>query len=144
IFILMVKVFNVGLFSLFVVCFGSLAISALLVEAALSLLGAALSLRLHSIHSQILSILLLQQAPNISRVVIRQLIPEAPPLMQLLDRYDPWMEEEKHATTETIITMATKHKLQKICALKTKSVHKSCAQRWFKSRNAVKTYRTGG
>uniref|UniRef100_A0A3Q2UM27 Growth/differentiation factor 8 n=1 Tax=Fundulus heteroclitus TaxID=8078 RepID=A0A3Q2UM27_FUNHE len=65
-------------------------------------------LRLHSIRSQILSILRLEQAPNISRDMIRQLIPKAPPLTQLLDQYDPRVEDEEHATTETIITMATK------------------------------------
>uniref|UniRef100_A0A3Q2ZZE3 Growth/differentiation factor 8 n=1 Tax=Kryptolebias marmoratus TaxID=37003 RepID=A0A3Q2ZZE3_KRYMA len=65
-------------------------------------------LRLHSIKSQILSILRLEQAPNISRDMIRQLIPKAPPLTQLLDQYDPRVEDEEHATTETIITMATK------------------------------------
>uniref|UniRef100_A0A3B5MMA4 Growth/differentiation factor 8 n=2 Tax=Xiphophorus couchianus TaxID=32473 RepID=A0A3B5MMA4_9TELE len=65
-------------------------------------------LRLQSIRSQILSILRLEQAPNISRDMIRQLIPKAPPLTQLLDQYDPRVEDEEHATTETIITMATK------------------------------------
>uniref|UniRef100_A0A1A8PBP0 Growth/differentiation factor 8 n=1 Tax=Nothobranchius rachovii TaxID=451742 RepID=A0A1A8PBP0_9TELE len=65
-------------------------------------------MRLHSIKSQILSILRLEQAPNISRDMIRQLIPKAPPLTQLLDQYDPRVEDEDHATTETIITMATK------------------------------------
>uniref|UniRef100_A0A1A8BCA7 Growth/differentiation factor 8 n=1 Tax=Nothobranchius kadleci TaxID=1051664 RepID=A0A1A8BCA7_NOTKA len=65
-------------------------------------------MRLHSIKSQILSILRLEQAPNISRDMIRQLIPKAPPLTQLLDQYDPRVEDEDRATTETIITMATK------------------------------------
>lgn len=65
-------------------------------------------MRLHSIKSQILSILRLEQAPNISRDMIRQLLPKAPPLTQLLDQYDPRVEDEDHATTETIITMATK------------------------------------
>ncbi|KAK1876679.1 Growth/differentiation factor 8 [Dissostichus eleginoides] len=65
-------------------------------------------MRLHSIKSQILSILRLEQAPNISRDMIRQLLPKAPPLTQILDQYDPRVEEEEHATTETIITMATK------------------------------------
>ncbi|KAK5610466.1 hypothetical protein CRENBAI_004300 [Crenichthys baileyi] len=65
-------------------------------------------LRLHSIRSQILSILRLEQVPNISREMIRQLIPKAPPLTQLLDQYDPRVEDKEHATTETIITMATK------------------------------------
>lgn len=65
-------------------------------------------MRLHSIKSQILSILRLEKAPNISRDMIRQLLPKAPPLTQLLDQYDPRVENEDHATTETIITMATK------------------------------------
>uniref|UniRef100_A0A8C5D9B5 Growth/differentiation factor 8 n=1 Tax=Gouania willdenowi TaxID=441366 RepID=A0A8C5D9B5_GOUWI len=64
-------------------------------------------MRLHSIKSQILSILRLEQAPNISRDMIRQLLPKAPPLTQLLDQYDPRVEDEERATTETIITMAT-------------------------------------
>ncbi|XP_041835050.1 growth/differentiation factor 8-like isoform X2 [Melanotaenia boesemani] len=64
-------------------------------------------MRLHSIKSQILSILRLEQAPNISRDMIRQLLPKAPPLTQLLDQYDPRVEDEDKATTETIITMAT-------------------------------------
>uniref|UniRef100_A0A8D3AMX8 Growth/differentiation factor 8 n=1 Tax=Scophthalmus maximus TaxID=52904 RepID=A0A8D3AMX8_SCOMX len=64
-------------------------------------------MRLHSIKSQILSILRLEQAPNISRDMIRQLLPKAPPLTQLLDQYDPRVEDEDRATTATIITMAT-------------------------------------
>ncbi|XP_077452693.1 growth/differentiation factor 8-like isoform X3 [Stigmatopora argus] len=64
-------------------------------------------MRLYSIKSQILSILRLEQAPNISRDMIHQLLPKAPPLTQLLDQYDPRVEDEQ-ATTETIITMATK------------------------------------
>lgn len=67
-------------------------------------------MRLHSIKSQILSILRLEQAPNISRDMIRQLLPKAPPLTRLLDQYDQRVENEDHATTETIITMATKCK----------------------------------
>ncbi|KAJ0009405.1 hypothetical protein NQD34_001107 [Periophthalmus magnuspinnatus] len=65
-------------------------------------------LRLQSIKSQILSILRLERAPNISRDMIRTLLPKAPPLTQLLDQYDPRVEEEERASTETIITMATK------------------------------------
>lgn len=64
-------------------------------------------MRIHIIKSRILNILRLEQAPNISRDMIRQLLPKAPPLTQLLDQYDPRVEEEDHATTETIITMAT-------------------------------------
>jgi len=65
-------------------------------------------MRLHGIRSQILSILRLQQAPNISRDMIRQLLPKAPPLTQLLEQYNLRVEDEDHVTTETIITMATK------------------------------------
>ncbi|KAK7893558.1 hypothetical protein WMY93_022710 [Mugilogobius chulae] len=61
-----------------------------------------------SIKSQILSILRLERAPNISRDMIRTLLPKAPPLTQLLDQYDPHVEEEERTSTETIITMATK------------------------------------
>ncbi|XP_067116168.1 myostatin a [Osmerus mordax] len=68
-------------------------------------------LRLHSIKSQILSILRLEQAPNISRDMIRQLLPKAPPVTQLLDQYDHRVEDEDHAATETIITMAKKYDL---------------------------------
>ncbi|XP_054637017.1 growth/differentiation factor 8-like isoform X4 [Dunckerocampus dactyliophorus] len=68
-------------------------------------------MRLYSIKSQILSILRLEQAPNISRDMIQQLLPKAPPLTQLLDQYDPRVEDEDHATTETIITMATKYSI---------------------------------
>ncbi|KAM9766906.1 growth/differentiation factor 8-like [Menidia menidia] len=63
-------------------------------------------LRLHSIRSRILSLLRLEQAPNISRDLIRQLLPRAP-LTQLLDRHDPRPEDPEHAA-QTIITMATK------------------------------------
>ncbi|XP_041036115.1 growth/differentiation factor 11-like [Cetorhinus maximus] len=76
------------------------------------------ALRLESIKSQILSKLRLKQAPNISRDIVNQLLPKAPPLQQLLDRYDiqgddclakePLLEDDEyHATTETVITMAT-------------------------------------
>nr|AJF36067.1 myostatin [Gymnocypris przewalskii]AJG37827.1 myostatin 1a [Gymnocypris przewalskii] len=73
-------------------------------------------MRLHAIKSQILSKLRLKQAPNISRDVVRQLLPKAPPLQQLLDQYDvlgddskdgAMEEDDEHATTETIMTMAT-------------------------------------
>nr|AVK87130.1 myostatin [Paramisgurnus dabryanus]QBM92020.1 myostatin a [Paramisgurnus dabryanus] len=72
-------------------------------------------LRLHAIKSQILSKLRLKQAPNISRDVVKQLLPKAPPLQQLLDQYgvlgdeskDGAMEEDdEQATTETVMTMA--------------------------------------
>ncbi|RVE72779.1 hypothetical protein OJAV_G00041430 [Oryzias javanicus] len=74
-------------------------------------------LRLETIKSQILSKLRLKQAPNISREVVNQLLPKAPPLQQLLDHHDfqgdatlqdEFMEEDEyHATTESVITMAS-------------------------------------
>lgn len=74
-------------------------------------------LRLETIKSQILSKLRLKQAPNISREVVNQLLPKAPPLQQLLDHHDfqgdassqdEFMEaDEYHATTESVITMAS-------------------------------------
>uniref|UniRef100_A0AAY4EGZ9 Growth/differentiation factor 8 n=1 Tax=Denticeps clupeoides TaxID=299321 RepID=A0AAY4EGZ9_9TELE len=67
--------------------------------------------------SQILSKLRLKQAPNISRDAVKQLLPKAPPLQQLMDQYDMLGDDNKegvvgdddddHATTETIMTMAT-------------------------------------
>lgn len=77
-------------------------------------------MRLHAIKSQILSKLRLKQAPNISRDVVKQLLPKAPPLQQLLDQYDVlgddnrdgvMEDDDDHATTETIMTMATERKL---------------------------------
>lgn len=77
-------------------------------------------LRLETIKSQILSKLRLKQAPNISREVVNQLLPKAPPLQQLLDHHDfqgdasaqdEFMEEDEyHATTESVITMASERK----------------------------------
>ncbi|KAJ3603406.1 hypothetical protein NHX12_031148 [Muraenolepis orangiensis] len=74
-------------------------------------------LRLETIKSQILSKLRLKQAPNISREVVNQLLPKAPPLQQLLNHHDfqgdaspqdEFMEEDEyHATTESVITMAS-------------------------------------
>uniref|UniRef100_A0A4W4FQZ1 Growth/differentiation factor 8 n=1 Tax=Electrophorus electricus TaxID=8005 RepID=A0A4W4FQZ1_ELEEL len=67
-------------------------------------------MRLHSIKSRILSILRLEQAPNISRDTVKQLLPQAPPLLELLNQYDQKgsvPEDEEQAATETIITMAT-------------------------------------
>nr|CAH25443.1 myostatin [Salvelinus alpinus] len=74
------------------------------------------NMRLHAIKSQILSKLRLKHAPNISRDVVKQLLPKAPPLQKLLDQYDVlgddnkdgvMEEDDEHATTETIMTMAT-------------------------------------
>ncbi|XP_056144968.1 growth/differentiation factor 8 [Lampris incognitus] len=74
------------------------------------------TMRLNAIKSQILSKLRLKQAPNISRDVVKQLLPKAPPLQQLLDQYDVLGDDNKdgimedddeHAVTETIMMMAT-------------------------------------
>jgi growth differentiation factor 8/11 len=43
---------------------------------------------LESIKSQILSKLRLKEAPNISHEVVKQLLPKAPPLQQILDLHD--------------------------------------------------------
>uniref|UniRef100_A0A674J2B9 TGF-beta propeptide domain-containing protein n=1 Tax=Terrapene triunguis TaxID=2587831 RepID=A0A674J2B9_9SAUR len=74
-------------------------------------------MRLESIKSQILSKLRLKEAPNITREVVNQLLPKAPPLQQLLDLHDfqgdafpqdEYLEEDEyHATTETVISMAS-------------------------------------
>nr|WCO04948.1 myostatin [Channa maculata]WCO04949.1 myostatin [Channa maculata] len=74
------------------------------------------TMRLNAIKSQILSKLRMKEAPNISREVVKQLLPKAPPLQQLLDQYDVLgddnkaavtEEDDEHATTETIMMMAT-------------------------------------
>ncbi|XP_044282982.1 growth/differentiation factor 8 [Varanus komodoensis] len=74
------------------------------------------SSRIEAIKIQILSKLHLEQAPNISRDAIRQLLPKAPPLQELIDQYDVQRDDNSdgsledddyHATTETIITMPT-------------------------------------
>ncbi|XP_039613831.1 growth/differentiation factor 8 [Polypterus senegalus] len=73
-------------------------------------------LRLEAIKTQILSKLRLKQPPNISRDAVKQLLPKAPPLLQLLDQYDVLgddgsdvgvEEDDFHATTESIIVMGT-------------------------------------
>ncbi|XP_066509517.1 myostatin a [Hoplias malabaricus] len=67
-------------------------------------------MRLHSIKAQILSLLRLQHAPNISREAVKQLLPRAPPLQQLLSQYENGESaehDEEQATTETIIVVAT-------------------------------------
>lgn len=81
-------------------------------------------LRLETIKSQILSKLRLKQAPNISREVVNQLLPKAPPLQQLLDHHDfqgdassldDFLDtDEYHATTESVITMASERELQNL------------------------------
>ncbi|KAM4559100.1 growth/differentiation factor 8 [Odontesthes bonariensis] len=74
------------------------------------------TMRLNAIKSQILSKLQMKEAPNISRDIVNQLLPKAPPLQQLLDQYDMlgddnkdvvMEEDDEHATTETIMMMAT-------------------------------------
>ncbi|XP_007228995.2 myostatin a [Astyanax mexicanus] len=68
-------------------------------------------MRLRSIKAQILSLLRLDQAPNISREAVRQLLPRAPPLLELLSQYEQKGgmadDDEEQATTETIIAVAT-------------------------------------
>lgn len=77
------------------------------------------SSRIEAIKIQILSKLRLEQAPNISRDTIKQLLPKAPPLQELIDQYDVQRDDSSdgsledddyHATTETIITMPTECK----------------------------------
>lgn len=74
------------------------------------------TMRLNAIKSQILSKLRMKEAPNISREIVKQLLPKAPPLQQLLDQYDVLgddnrdviaEDDDEHATTETIMMMAT-------------------------------------
>ncbi|XP_076016666.1 growth/differentiation factor 8 [Genypterus blacodes] len=75
------------------------------------------TMRLNAIKSQILSKLRMKQAPNISRDTVKQLLPKAPPLLQLLDQYDVLGDDNKdmileydddeHAVTETIMLIAT-------------------------------------
>lgn len=77
------------------------------------------TMRLNAIKSQILSKLRMKEAPNISRDIVKQLLPKAPPLQQLLDQYDVlgddnrdvvMEEDDEHAITETIMMMATERK----------------------------------
>nr|AYA21607.1 myostatin [Trachinotus blochii] len=74
------------------------------------------TMRLNAIKSQILSKLRMKEAPNISRDIVKQLLPKAPPLQQLLDQYDMlgddnrdvvMEDDDEHAITETIVMMAT-------------------------------------
>ncbi|XP_062843211.1 growth/differentiation factor 11-like isoform X2 [Trichomycterus rosablanca] len=70
------------------------------------------ALRLETIKSQILSKLRLKHAPNISRAVAEQLLPRAPPLQRLIDQHDfqrdgAGGQDEYHATTESVIAMAS-------------------------------------
>ena len=77
------------------------------------------TMRLNAIKSQILSKLRMKEAPNISRDIVKQLLPKAPPLQQLLDQYDVlgddnrevvMEEDDEHATTETMMMIATERK----------------------------------
>nr|AAX82169.1 myostatin [Lateolabrax japonicus] len=79
------------------------------------------TMRLNAIKSQILSKLRMKEAPNISRDIVKQLLPKAPPLQQLLDQYDVlgddnkdvvMEEDDEHAITETIMMMATESVVQ--------------------------------
>lgn len=74
------------------------------------------SSRIEAIKIQILSKLRLETAPNISKEAIRQLLPRAPPLRELIDQDDVQRdggsegsleEDDYHATTETVIAMPT-------------------------------------
>ncbi|MEE6490381.1 hypothetical protein FKM82_015862 [Ascaphus truei] len=74
------------------------------------------SSRLEAIKIQILSKLRLEQAPNISRDTIKHILPKAPPLQDIIDRYDVQKDDSSegsledddyHATTETIIIVPT-------------------------------------
>lgn len=74
------------------------------------------SSRIEAIKIQILSKLRLETAPNISKDAIRQLLPKAPPLRELIDQYDVQRDDssdssleddDDHATTETVLTMPT-------------------------------------
>lgn len=78
------------------------------------------SSRLEAIKIQILSKLRLETAPNISKDAIRQLLPKAPPLRELIDQYDVQRDDSSdgsledddyHVTTETVITMPTESDL---------------------------------
>lgn len=79
------------------------------------------TMRLNAIKSQILSKLRMKEAPNISREIVKQLLPKAPPLQQLLDQYDVLgddnreevlEDDDEHATTETIVMVATERKCE--------------------------------
>ncbi|XP_036279100.1 growth/differentiation factor 8 [Pipistrellus kuhlii] len=72
------------------------------------------SSRIEAIKIQILSKLRLEAAPNISKEAVRQLLPRAPPLRELIDQDDVQRDgggegsledDDYHATTETVIAM---------------------------------------
>nr|AZM69106.1 MSTN isoform g [Anas platyrhynchos] len=58
------------------------------------------SSRIEAIKIQILSKLRLEQAPNISRDVIKQLLPKAPPLQELIDQYDVQRDDSSDGSLE--------------------------------------------
>ncbi|XP_018425733.1 PREDICTED: growth/differentiation factor 8-like [Nanorana parkeri] len=78
------------------------------------------STRLEVIKFQILSKLRLEQAPNITKEVIRQMLPKAPPMQDMIDQYDVQRDansegsledDDYHATPETFIIMPTENDL---------------------------------
>ncbi|XP_068103008.1 growth/differentiation factor 8-like [Hyperolius riggenbachi] len=95
------------------------------------------SYRLEAIKFQILSKLRLEQAPNISKEAIKQILPKAPPLQHIIDQYDiqrdasteGYVEDDDfHATLDTVIIMPTEHdfvnevsKIKKCCYFKLSS-----------------------
>lgn len=105
------------------------------------------SMRLNAIKSQILSKLRMKEAPNISREVVKQLLPKAPPLQQLLDQYDVLgddngdvvlEEDDEHATTETLMIMATER--ETVFGLKSFFVFvPSVRKMWFYAQKAQTT-----
>lgn len=92
------------------------------------------TMRLNAIKSQILSKLRMKEAPNISRDTVKQLLPKAPPLQQLLDQYDVLgddnrdvvtEEDDELATTETIMMMATERKCLLHCGARRGNAQKA-------------------
>lgn len=88
------------------------------------------TMRLNAIKSQILSKLRMKEAPNISRDTVKQLLPKAPPLQQLLDQYDVLgddnrdvvtEEDDELAITETVMMMATERKCLASCGLRVRN-----------------------
>lgn len=103
------------------------------------------TMRLNAIKSQILSKLRMKEAPNISRDTVKQLLPKAPPLQQLLDQYDVLgddnrdvvtEEDDELATTETIMMMATERKLLLHCGARRGNAQK--APRRFYARDRAR------
>ncbi|XP_063788815.1 growth/differentiation factor 8-like [Pseudophryne corroboree] len=85
--------------------------------------------RLEAIKAQILSKLRLENAPNISKEGLRNILPKAPPLQDLIDQHDVQRdsagegsveEDDYHATTETVIIMPTEPEITTAAAEKTK------------------------